>query len=490
MATVNESNLCSICNKPSVKYFCIGCKKYFCPKDFKEHEQQLSVKFDNEIVRSHDELFDQIQKLERSNYLSSDLFAQIEQWKKLTINKVEKAAERARNELIELIDKQKIKITNQLEPITKEIRCHREEETFVENDIDRLKEKLNEIQKIVEQFIRKDTNKTIIVDNDEIDWNRLIYIRGVQKEEQNCDANLNANAKWIQNGVTVAGGNGNGSGMNQLHNPWGICADDDQTIYIADYTNHRIMEWTFGATSGRIVAGGNGRGNRSDQLSGPYDVMIDKERNSLIICDYGNRRVVRLLRQNGTNGETIISNVGCIGMTIDSDGFLYIVDNDKDEVRRYEMGESQGTVVAGGNGQGNRLDQLTHPRFVFVDRDHSVYVSDYGNHRVMKWIKGARQGIVVAGGQGQGNNLTQLSCPYGVIVDQSGTLYVVDSGNHRITRWPQGVTEGSVIVGGNGQGNQSNQLLFPVGLSFNREGNLYVSDQNNHRIQRFNIDRN
>ncbi|CAF3006416.1 unnamed protein product [Rotaria sp. Silwood2] len=182
MATGNESNLCSICNKPSVKYFCIGCKKYFCPKDFKEHEQQLSVKFDNEIVRSHDELLDQIQKLEKSNYLSLDLFAQIEEWKKITINKIEKAAERAHHELVELIDKQRIKITNQLEPITKEICCRREEQNFLENDIDRLKENINEIQKTLQQFILKDTNKTIIVDNDQIDWNRLIYIR---EEQQN-----------------------------------------------------------------------------------------------------------------------------------------------------------------------------------------------------------------------------------------------------------------------------------------------------------------
>ena len=33
----------------------------------------------------------------------------------------------------------------------------------------------------------------------------------------------------------------------------------------------------------------------------------------------------------------------------------------KDEVRRYRRGESQGTVVAGGNGRGNRLDQLSYP---------------------------------------------------------------------------------------------------------------------------------
>ncbi|CAF0748235.1 unnamed protein product [Rotaria sp. Silwood1] len=302
-------------------------------------------------------------------------------------------------------------------------------------------------------------------------------------------ANVNTNTKWIQNAVTVAGGNGTGSGLNQLSNPYGLCVDDDQTVYIADYSNHRIVEWERGATTGRVVAGGNGAGNRPDQLNGPTDVMIDKETDSFIICDYYNIRVVRWPRQNGTNGETIISNVGSIDLAMDDNGFLYVADYNKHEVRRYRMGENQGTVVAGGNEAGNRLDQLHCPIYACIDRDHSLYVSDYNNHRVMKWMEGAKQGIVVAGGQGAGNSLTQLSNPWKIVVDQSGTIYVADHWNHRIMRWSQGATQGSVIVGGNGQGSQSNQLSCPIGLSLDGEGNLYVSDCGNHRVQKFNIDR-
>ncbi|CAF4831371.1 unnamed protein product, partial [Rotaria sp. Silwood2] len=80
----------------------------------------------------------------------------------------------------------------------------------------------------------------------------------------------------------------------------------------------------------------------------------------------------------------------------------------------------------------------------------------------MKWVEGAKQGIVVAGGQGQGNGLIQLSCPQGVVVDQLGTVYVADAENDRIMRWPKGATHGSVIVGGNGRGGQSNQLKGPI----------------------------
>ncbi|CAF1312468.1 unnamed protein product, partial [Rotaria sp. Silwood1] len=292
---------------------------------------------------------------------------------------------------------------------------------------------------------------------------------------------IHPNAKWAQNGITVAGGNGCGSETNQLHCPCGLYVDDDQTIYVVDQFNHRIVEWKSGATNGKVVAGGNGVGNGTHQLHGAFDVIIDKESDSLIISDWANKRVVRWPRRNGTCGETITSTISCVGLTMDDNGFFYVGDIGKHEVRRYKIGNTQETIVAGGNGRGSRLDQLSDPRYVFVDREHSVYVSDLRNNRVMKWEEGATQGIIVVGGQGKGNSLTHLNGPQGVVVDQLGTVYVADSWNNRIMRWPKGATQGSVIVGGNGQGAQPNELNYPIGLSFDRYGNLYVVENGNGR---------
>ena len=296
------------------------------------------------------------------------------------------------------------------------------------------------------------------------------------------------NAKWTQNATTVAGGYEAGGGLNQLNYPYGIDVDDDQTIYVADISNHRIVEWKKGATSGQVVAGGNGQGDRNDQLNSPRNVIIDYENDSLIISDQGNRRVVRWPRRNGTSGEIIISNVDCCGLALDHNGDLYVSDIKKHEVRRWKMGETNGTLVAGGNGQGNRLDQFNEPRFIFVDHEQSVYVSDCYNHRVMKWVRDAKEGIVVAGGQCQGSSLTQLCYSYGIIVDQSGTVYVADFGSNRMMRWVKGANDGEVIVGRNGQGNQINQLYRPTDLSFDRQNNLYVVDSFNHRVQKFLIE--
>ncbi|CAF4732234.1 unnamed protein product [Rotaria sp. Silwood1] len=299
--------------------------------------------------------------------------------------------------------------------------------------------------------------------------------------------NIHPNARWKQNGITVAGGNGEGYGNNQLCYPWGLYVDDDQTVYVTDTCNHRIMKWRLGETSGQVVAGGNKRGRGIHQLSDPFDVIVDNGTDSLIICDGSNQRVVRWPRRNGTSGETIISNVHCRSLTMDENGSLYVTAAGDDKVRRYRRGEFQETVVAGDNGSGDRLDQLSSTEYVFVDQHHSVYVSEWQNDRVMKWKEGAKQGTVVAGGHGRGNSLEQLACPRGVVVDQLGTVYVADAGNARIMRWSEGATQGNVIIGGNGIGKRSNQLHGPVGLSFDRYGNLYVVDNGNHRVQKFNL---
>ena len=279
--------------------------------------------------------------------------------------------------------------------------------------------------------------------------------------------------------------------MSNLTYPNGIYVDDNhQRIYIVDCGNNRIIEWNCNLKIVQIVAGGNGEGNRMNQLNYPTDVIVDKRNDSLIIADRENRRVVRWSLLNDTNGETIISDIDCFGLTMSSSGDLYVSDSNQHEVRRWRTGETDGTIVAGGNGKGNRLNQLDYPTYLFVGEDHSVYVSDTDNHRVMKWIKDAHEGIVVAGGKGEGDRLTQLSSPAGVTLDRLGNVYVADWNNHRVMCWLEGCNEGQIIVGGYGEGEKPNQLHGPKGLSFDQGDSLYVVDCGNHRVQIFKINLN
>ncbi|CAF3361960.1 unnamed protein product [Rotaria socialis] len=292
--------------------------------------------------------------------------------------------------------------------------------------------------------------------------------------------------------MTIAGGHGEGDTTNELYRPNGLFVDDDQKEIIADCWNHRIMQWKNGDTAnGQVVAGGNDSGKGLHQLYWTSDVLIGKETDSLIICDPVNRRVVRWPRRSDTTqGEILIDKIDCWGLVMDQQRYLYVSGDGKHEVRRYKLGEKKGTLVVGGNGKGNGLNQLNFPTYLFVDRDHSVYVSDYNNHRVVKWVEGTKKGIVVAGGQDVGDALIQLSHPNGIFADTLGTLYVADERNHRVMRWTQGDKKhGTVIVGGNGEGAEANQFNVPYGFSFDRHGNLYVADRDNHRVQRFSIEK-
>ena len=299
--------------------------------------------------------------------------------------------------------------------------------------------------------------------------------------------------QWKQHAITIAGGNGRGDNLNKLWHPHGIYIYDQmQVIYIADSYNHRILAWFFGEDRGSVVAGDYRQGNKINQLYWPTDVILDENNSSLIICDSGNKRIVQWSLESRQDIQILMKNISCYGLIMNrNNGDLFISDRERHEVKRWRKDEKEGggTIVAGGNGIGDQLNQFDYPTFLFVDREETVYVSDCSNHRVMKWLKGAQEGIIVAGGLGGGNNSNQLSYPQGLFINEIGDVYVADYDNHRIMCWPLGSQEGHTVVGGNGNGHKSNQLINPISFSFDHHNNLYFTDVGNSRIQQFELDR-
>lgn len=99
--------------------------------------------------------------------------------------------------------------------------------------------------------------------------------------------------KWMKGakeGIIVAGGHGKGDSLAQLSSPRGIFVDQRETVYVADYQNHRVVRWLKGSKGGEIVVGGNGYGNQPHQLNGPYGLVFDEE-NNLYVSDHENSRV-------------------------------------------------------------------------------------------------------------------------------------------------------------------------------------------------------
>ena len=293
---------------------------------------------------------------------------------------------------------------------------------------------------------------------------------------------------WSKEGVTIAGSKRWGTSLAHLNFPSYMYVDDDENVYITDYSNNRVVVWKDGATTGEMVIGEGAQIERSDRLRNPKDIILDKATDSFIIADEGNRRIAQWSRKNDSGIKTIIPDILASSIAMDHEGYLYVCDYENHEVKRYKVGETTGVVVAGGHGKGAKLKHLSHPMCIFVDREQSVYVSDWGNHRIVKWEKGAKAGQVVAGTDKYYSvDPESLADPFGLVVDEDKNVYVADWGKHRIVRWEPGAPKGTVIVGEGTMGNSSTQLSRPYGIAFDRRGNLYVSDFCNQRVQKFMI---
>eukprot|EP00929_Paragymnodinium_shiwhaense_P087521 TRINITY_DN47683_c0_g2_i1.p1 TRINITY_DN47683_c0_g2~~TRINITY_DN47683_c0_g2_i1.p1 ORF type:complete len:125 (-),score=25.18 TRINITY_DN47683_c0_g2_i1:253-627(-) len=71
-----------------------------------------------------------------------------------------------------------------------------------------------------------------------------------------------------------------------------------------------------------------------------------------------------------------------------------------------------------------------------VAADYALLICDSSNNRVTRWTRGATTGTVVAGGNGRGPGLNQLTLPHGIAVEQSGDFLLSEMGFDRVTRWP------------------------------------------------------
>ncbi|CAF1113186.1 unnamed protein product [Adineta steineri] len=467
MAMANNKTLCFTCNKDKITYPCKGCLKEFCLTHLTEHQQILNEQL-NDIINVYDQ-FKQTINEQKQNSQNDLLINQINRWEKNSIEIIQQKAQECRRILIEYSPTFFNDIEKKFNDLSEQIKEIHSENEFNEIDLNNLKKQLIEITEEL------NNRSNISIQEDSQSFINKISIILSKKPKFN---------KWKQNAITVAGGNEEGEGLNQLDYPDGIFIDEKKNIFIADCENHRIVEWKYNAKQGQIIAGGNEKGNRMNQLNRPTHMIVDQQDHSIIIADRDNRRVIRWLNQNQ---QVLIKNIECYSLAMDKNRFLYVSDTEKSEVKRWKMGEydNEGIVVAGGNGRGDQLNQFHHPNCIFIDEDESVYVSDRKNDRVMKWRKDAKEGTIVAGGNSKGANLNQLFGPQGIIVDDLSQIYVADCWNDRVMRWCEG--KGEIVVGGNKRGNQSNQLNRPCGLSFDDEGNLYVVDLFNHRIEKFEI---
>ena len=291
-----------------------------------------------------------------------------------------------------------------------------------------------------------------------------------------------------------------GAGLSALNQNRGIQIADDNTLYIADKNNHRIVIILPNSTAAAATLG-TGSGAGANQFNQPTDVFVTNS--SIYVLDANNYRVQRWPK-DGSNTTTVAGITGTAGvatslttfavsqgMFVDTDGYVYVSDQPNHRVLRFPPDSTSGSssvMVAGTGAAGAGASQLNNPYRIFVDSDKSIYIADQSNNRIQRWSYGACSGMTVAGTGTGGTIASQLNFPSSVIVDSNQVMYIGDQYNNRIHRWVLGDCVGQCLVGCTlGYGPAMNLFYYLQSLAIDSQGALYVSDGGNHRVQKFGL---
>ena len=240
-----------------------------------------------------------------------------------------------------------------------------------------------------------------------------------------------------------------GSTFNRLNSPTDIFVAG-AFIYILDALNYRVQRWARNGTNTTTVAGINGSlGNSTSTSTFGYScsIYLDKYGN-LYVSDQSNHRVLRYPAgsTSGTSGVRV-AGTGTAGSApsqlntpnkvfVDGNRAVYIADTFNHRIQQWTYGACSGVTVAGTGTLGATASELNYPMAVIVDANQYMYITDQGNHRIQRWAPGACAGECLVGCSGIGGSGSyQLSAPQSVTFDNQGALYVSDAGNHRVQKF-------------------------------------------------------
>ncbi len=312
-----------------------------------------------------------------------------------------------------------------------------------------------------------------------------------------------------------------------LNTPSKVVKDSAGGIYIADYTNNRVLYYSgtntfatrvYGQAGSFITNTANKGGLSADSLNRPTSVAV--EAGGVYIVDNLNHRVLyysgtsttatRVYGQAGSftigtvnnGGRTANSINSPIGITVDASG-VYVADSANHRVLYYAGTSTTATRVYGQSGNfttavlGTNADSLRNPTCVTVDAS-GVYIVDAVNHRML-YYSGASTTATRVYGQGgsfttgtannPALNADSLNSPYDVAVNASG-VYITDTSNNRALFYSGTSTTatrvygqgGSFILGTvNNGGISSDSLNTPNGILLDASG-VFIADYNNNRV--------
>lgn len=249
------------------------------------------------------------------------------------------------------------------------------------------------------------------------------------------------------NGTTVAGGNGAGSAANQLNNPYGMCVSAAGDVYVSDFNNNRVQKFPAGSTSataGITVAGGNGPGTALNQMDHPNSIHLDAAGNLYVLDGYG-LRIMKFPAGStaSTNGSVVaggngVGNAanqfnGVNSFDIDAAGDVFVMDDyNGGSIRVFPAGSTSatnGTVVI-----------PVRAGYMCLDAAGSLY---------LKYDTTIQRYPLTGITAGPGTTIAHLYTfsPYSSIyVDGSSNIYLSDQNKYSVLEMPAGASYDSLYI--------------------------------------------
>jgi hypothetical protein len=304
-----------------------------------------------------------------------------------------------------------------------------------------------------------------------------------------------------------------GAGEGDLESPQGVAVDVQGNVWVSDYQNNRIEEFS---PSGSFIRTCGTKGSGEGQFNGPTGIAVnpasDIYRGGYIyVSDSGNDRIevfspeCKYVESIGKAGSGNGGLSDPMGLAFGFDGNQYyrqppvlvVADSGNDRVEeftwqvnnaQYKPAEYFASYGTAGSGEG----QFNQPTSVaLVGTEHPATeqfdVVDSGNDRIQEIeeeeISAAHEKVSfkhVRQFGSAGSNEGQFSTPAAIAVDATtGDLDITDTGNNSIEQF---LPNGTYVArfGSAGSGNES--FKAPKGIAANTNGTVYVGDSGNNRI--------
>jgi len=278
---------------------------------------------------------------------------------------------------------------------------------------------------------------------------------------------------------------GGAVGANTLSTPSGLTIDAAGRLWVADFANNRVLRYDGAAEKASDAAadGVFGQANfttagtalSATGLNGPADVCIDSAGN-LWVADFSNHRVLRyevaasrangaaanqvLGQANFTSAGAALSAAGMaqpFGLAVDQALGLWVTCQSQNRILRFDNAPGKGNggsanAVLGQidfNSSASTPDtaaSLATPQGCVVSPDGTLWVGDAGNHRVLGYqgaagkASGANADLVL--GQPSfatddvfGATAQTIQGPYGLAIGRDGVLFVSNTVLRRVLRF-------------------------------------------------------